>query len=117
MVKYSYSANQTGSSNLNVSVGATDYYTGSSIKVDGFAKKCVGGMIHGSGGLGVTCKIYMAISFDGTNWNYFYKSADIVSGSVPTLVVESDGLPSYIAPVLYNASGSALSGSCWARAF
>jgi len=115
-MKISYPASMTGSSNLNVTVPATGYYTGSSIKIDGYVKKCVGGMIHGSNALGVTCKIYLAISFDGTNWNYFYKSADIVSGSVPSLVVETDGLPSYIAPVLYNASGSALSGSCWARA-
>lgn len=117
MPKYTYPATMTGSSNLNVDVGATTYYTGSSICVRDYTHKSVIGEISGSVALGSNAILYMAVSMDGARWNYWYKSGSITSGSSPIAVIEVDALIDYIAPVIYNASGSALSGSVWARAY
>jgi len=112
----------TGSSNTDVTVGADGFYTGSTIGCLNFKTKVVGGMLANSGSIGQTGSlsdsgmIYMAVSMDGTYWNYFYKSGSIISGSVPYIVTD-EAQVSFIAPVLFNDSGSALSGSCWARAF
>lgn len=116
-MSYAFREDITGSSNLNVSVDATSYYTGSSIKAEGRRNLCVGGLLVKTGTLGSSGKLYMAISFDNVNWNYFYKETDISSGSRPYVITDSQIMPSYIAPVILNSSGSAISGSVWVRAY
>ena len=105
----------TGSSAENVSVDGGDFYTGSVINIERCTKIAVAGQFTKSGLLGSACQIYMAISYDNSSWNYFYKSGSLISDSTPYIIVDLNSLASWAAPVLYNASGSALSGSCWIR--
>jgi len=105
----------TLSANLNVSVPAQGYYTGSGVSAGNYAKKCVIGVFSGSASaLGVTNFVYASFSPDNVAWNNFqYRSGSIVSGSTPAIVVIDETPMPLCRGILANTSGSALSGSLW----
>jgi hypothetical protein len=133
--QYAWKAYITGSSDENVAIAATSFYTGSTVKVEGYPFITVAGMIYtGSAynpvprNLGVSCTIYLSYSMDGTTWNNFNAySGSIRSGSVPYIALKQTEVgtattdlvlyPKFVRGILYNASGSGLTGSIWVYAF
>ncbi len=127
-----YKNRQTGSSNTNVTVPATGYYTGSTLNIMNYPYFCVAGALW-SGSATLTGAntttvgtIYLSYSFDGSIWNNF----DTYTGSIKNtytvystdksaagVIVNMPIYPSFVRGLLYNASGSALSGSVWVTAW
>jgi len=134
--QFAWKAYITGSSNENQAIAATSFLTGSTVKVEGYPYITVAGMIFtGSAvntavpaNLGSVMTIYASYSMDGTTWNNFNGlSGSIKSGSIPyialkatevgTVTMDSFFYPKFVRGILYNASGSGLSGSIWVYAF
>jgi len=135
--QFAWKAYITGSSDENQAIAATSFLTGSTVKVEGYPYITVAGMIFTGSEvdttvpetLGDSCIIYASYSMDNIIWNNFNGfSGSILSGSMPYVALKSTEVgtatqdtfgffPKFVRGILYNASGSGLSGSIWVYAF